>query len=156
MKKEILKELKLPRGRPTKDFYEEGGAFYDPNVARNKEVAEIVKVKYNTERIEKSLKGLSDADRLRSIYTELIRRLTIESHKNYIIDIDYDDADTVKTRNLQLGNLKNLLVVIKMMQDLCDRLEKTGSGAAEEFLKNNKEAISAMNAAQKLLDKRTV
>lgn len=112
--------------------------------------------KYNFDLIEQEFKDKTEVEKLRMTYMELVRRLTVESHRFYITDIDWDNADTVRLRNAQMGNLKNMLQVVKMMQELMDRLRITDSTDADRNKELNEEAKEAMANAQKLLQMRVV
>jgi hypothetical protein len=117
-------------------------------------IAEKANIKYRFDDIAAEFAGKSDAERLRVIYTDLIKRLTIEGHRFYITDIDWDDADTVRLRNAQMTNMKNTLTCIKMMQELCEKLRITDATEADIHKQLTTEAQNDLIAAQKLLANR--
>ncbi|WP_221053990.1 hypothetical protein [Methylomonas koyamae] len=104
--------------------------------------------------IEAEFGSATDADRLRMTYTELVRRISVESHSQFITDVNWDDLGSVDKRSRQLQNLKNLLAVTKQMTELIDRLEsdhyQTNIRTKEEKDEQNK----VIAAAEVLLLKR--
>ena len=109
--------------------------------------------KYRVKEIEKEFDGLTNAERLRITHADLVRRLTFESHRNFISDIDWDDAESVRIRNTQLSNLKSLLSVVNAMSELIDRLEKLGGHNSITSAEDKAEAADILASAQKLLYK---
>ena len=157
-----FKKINRSPGRPKtykiKGAPQSSGAYYiNPqqpiDIASNSLIAEE---KYKLSMIESEFAGLSECEKLRISYMELVRRLTVESHRSYITDVNWDDADSVRLRNAQLINLKNMLTVIKMMQELVDKLRITDATEADKFRQLNDEAKSAVSSAQKLLSMRVV
>jgi hypothetical protein len=91
---------------------------------KEREIVNIVIVqKYGLDQIEQEFAGLTEAEKLRLTYTELVRRLAIESHRNFISEVDWDDDYSVTKRKKQIENLKGMLTVTKMMNDLIINLE---------------------------------
>ena len=83
-----------------------------------------VRAKYDIKTIEKEFSGKTEAEKLRLTYTELVRRLAVESHRNFITEVDWDDDQSINLRKKQMDNLKAMLTVTKMMNDLILNLEQ--------------------------------
>jgi len=90
-----------------------------------KEKNELIAKKYGIKKIEKDFKGKSESEKLRMTYIELVRRVAIESHRDLITELDWDDEATVNKRRKQMSNLKDMLQVTRMMNELITNLEKT-------------------------------
>jgi hypothetical protein len=108
--------------------------------------------KYKTDEIAAEFEGLNNAQRLRITHEELIRRLAVESHRNYIREVDYDNSESMRIRKMQMDNLRSLLAITNQMFDLIERLEKIQGHNSITSSEDKAEAESIMAAATKLLE----
>lgn len=144
VKKDRRKKYKIPMIDPTRPaYYTSPKSPIDLDVVRDTAV-----VKYNFSEIEKDFTGKTDAEKLEMTYKELVSRLAVESHKMYITEIDWDDGDTVRLRNAQMVNLKNLLSVINGLKSLVKDLKSEATSAELVF---HAEAEEMIKKAQALL-----
>lgn len=103
------------------------------------------------EAIEEEFGDASDADRLRSTYKELVRRLSVESHSKFITEVIWDDPVSVNRRKSQMANLKDLLSVTKSMMELVEKLEADRLNNNELAADEKRERMGIINAAESLL-----
>lgn len=115
---------------------------------------EAIQAKYDLKAIETEFKGKTEAEKLRLTYTELVRRLAIESHRNFITEVDWEDEVSIILRKKQMDNLKGMLTVTKMMNDLIIQLETTGDRSKVLSAEEQKDAENVISMAQKLLDRK--
>jgi hypothetical protein len=101
--------------------------------------------------IEEEFGESSDADRLRSTYKELVRRLSVESHSKFITEVIWDDPISVNRRKSQMANLKDLLSVTKSMMELVEKLEADRLNNNEMAADERRERMGIINAAETLL-----
>lgn len=113
-----------------------------------------IKEKYDIHNIRRTMWSKTDIDKLKKNYEALIGRLTVESNKHYLKEIDWDDEQSIKLRNAQMTNLKNLLSVTKAMNEVIEKLIETEKNNESQFMVMNAEAKAAMKQAQKLLKMR--
>lgn len=104
--------------------------------------------------IQEEFMSLSDADRLRYTYHELVRRLSVESHSKFITDVNWDDPNSISRRNAQLANLKNLLTVTKSMHELITQLENNNYDSNIRSKEEKKEHEKIIFNAQALLQRK--
>lgn len=109
--------------------------------------------KYKVDEIAEEFDGLTNAQRLRITHEEMIRRLAVESHRNYIREVDFDDSESMKIRKQQLDNLKALLMITNTMFDLIERLEKVEGHNSITTAEDKAEAEGIMAQAAKLLER---
>lgn len=113
-----------------------------------------IKEKYDIPNIKRTMLKTPNIDRLKKNYEALIERLTVESNRHYLREIDWDDDQSIKLRNSQMTNLKNLLSVTKSMNEVIEQLIETQKNNDSQFMVMNAEAKAAMKQAQKLLKMR--
>jgi hypothetical protein len=74
--------------------------------------------------IEEKMEGLDYADKLALSYKDLVKRIAVESHDDFIQNVNFADPGSITIRNAKLQNVKQMIAIARGLRELVDLLRK--------------------------------